>query len=175
MAVVGAQICPSSSPSVICRGLECIDRSQSLPQRPWSVPFQAGLDLSLGRVGASSGRVRSQWRLSAPRLFHHHRHRSYAWARSAQIGPRAFRKGHKAYLPRQAWISHLEGWSQLWACEEPVAVVGAQICPSSSPSVICRGLECIDRSQSLPQRPWSVPLKAGLDFSLGGLEPAMGL
>ena len=70
---------------------------------------------------------------------------------------------------------YLKRWSQLWAFEEPVAVVGAQICPSSSPSVICRGLECIDRSQSLPQRPLSVPFQAGLDLSLGRLEPVMGV
>ena len=31
---------------------------------------------------------------------------------------------------------YLKRWSQLWACEEPVAVVGAQIIPSSSRSVI---------------------------------------
>ena len=153
MAGVGAQIIPSSSPSIVCRGLECTDRSQSLPKRPWSVPFQAGLDLSLGKLGASYGPVMSQWRLSAPRFVHHHRHRSYNGVWSAQIGPRAFRKGHGACLSRQAWICDLEAWSQPWACEEPVSGVGAQICPSSSPSVICRGLECIDRSQSLPQRP----------------------
>ena len=50
-------------------------------------------------------------------------------------------------------INGLEAWSQLWACEEPVAVVGAQICPSSSPSVICRGHECTDGSESFLQRP----------------------
>ena len=44
-------------------------------------------------IGASYGPVRSQWRLSAPRFVHHHRHRSYAGVWSAQIGPRAFRKG----------------------------------------------------------------------------------
>ena len=112
------------------------------------------------RVGASYGPVMSQWRLSAPRFVHHHRHRSYNGVWSAQIGPRAFRKGHGACLSRQAWICDLEAWSQLWACEEPVAGVGAQICPSSSPSDVCRGLECIDRSQSLPQ---------AMDLSLGRL------
>ena len=50
-------------------------------------------------------------------------------------------------------INGLEAWSQFWAREEPVAVVGAQICPSSSPSVICLGQECTDRSQSFLQRP----------------------
>ena len=65
VAVIGAQICIPSSLLVVCRGLKCTDRSQSLPQWPWSVPFQAGLDLSLGRVGASSGPVRSQWRMPA--------------------------------------------------------------------------------------------------------------
>ena len=52
--------------------------------------------------------------------------------------------------------SHLEGWSQFWACEEPVSGLGAQIRPSSSPSVVCWDLECTDRSQSLSQRPWTV-------------------
>ena len=68
----------------------------------------------------------------------------------------------------------MEGWSQLWACDEPVAVVGAQIIPLTSPSVICRGLECIDRSKSLPQWPWSVPFKAGLDLSLGRVGASSG-
>ena len=107
VAVIGAQICIPSSLLVVCWGLKCTDRSQSLPQWPWSVPFQAGLDLSLGKLGASSGPVRSQWRVSAPRLFHHHRHRSYAGVWSAPIGHRAFRKGHGACLSRQAWISPL--------------------------------------------------------------------
>ena len=106
---------------------------------------------------------------------HHHRNQSHARVWSAQIGHRAFRKGHGACLSRQAWICDLEAWSQPWACEEPVSGVGAQIIPSSSPSVICRGLECIDRSQSLPQRPWSVPFQAGLDLSLGRLEPVRGV
>ena len=109
VAGVGAQIIPSSSPSIVCRGLECTDRSQSLPKRPWSVPFQAGLDLSLGKLGASYGPVRSQWRVLAPRFVHHHRHRSYAGVWSAQIGQRAFRNGHGACLSRQAWISPLGG------------------------------------------------------------------
>ena len=36
----------------------------------------------------------------------------------------------KTSLSRRSWICDLEARSQLWACEEPVAVVGALICPS---------------------------------------------
>jgi len=56
--------------------------------------------LEAWKLGASYGPVRSQWRLSAPRFVHHHRHRSYAGARSAQMGPRAFCRGHRACLAR---------------------------------------------------------------------------
>ena len=89
---------------------------------------------------------------------------------SEALGP-----GVTGYHCTWGFYRKLRSWSQLWACEEPVAVVGAQISPSSSPSVICLGKECTDRSQSLPQRPLSVPFQAGLDFSLGGLEPVMGV
>ena len=81
----------------------------SLHQSPCP-PTQSTLDrLTTSNAGASYGRLRNQWRLSAPRFVHHHRHRSYAGVWSAQIGPRAFRNGHGAYLPRQALISPLGG------------------------------------------------------------------
>ena len=89
----------------------------SLHQSPCP-PTQSTLDrLTTSNAGASYGRLRNQWRLSAPRFVHHHRHRSYAGVWSAQIGHRAF----------------------------------------------------------LPQRPWSVPFQAGLDLSLGRLEPVLGV
>jgi len=72
-------------------------------------------------------------------MSHRSRNTGLSWSSDAQISTPG--------------INGLEAWSQFWACEEPVAGVGAQICPSSSPSVICRGQECTDGSQSFLQRP----------------------